>query len=232
MGQARRQHLTLLHTPKTRGGYSYQDRQDFGHHTFTYSVVGHAGDYRDAATVAKAEVLNQPLMAFVAADKHKGALGRSFSFVRSENDNVALRALKQAEKSDEYVVRFYETAGEQAQQAVVDFAADIVSAKELNGVEDEIGDVAVEGGKLKFEIGPFAMKTFKVKLAAPLQHQDRIVQPLSFGRQLRRQGSLFRGRAAARDDRFQGYPFRSGLSRGRERREVPSRYDRAARRQL
>lgn len=163
--------LTLLHTPKTRGGYSYQDRQDFGHHTFTYSVVGHAGDYRDDATVAKAEVLNQPLMAFVAADKHKGALGRSFSFVRSENDNVALRALKQAEKSDEYVVRFYETAGEQAQQAVVDFAADIVSAKELNGVEDEIGDVAVEGGKLKFEIGPFAMKTFKVKLAAPAAPQ-------------------------------------------------------------
>lgn len=72
--------LTLLHTPKTRGGYSYQDRQDFGHHTFTYSVVGHAGDYRDAATVAKAEVLNQPLMAFVAADKHKGALGRRLLF--------------------------------------------------------------------------------------------------------------------------------------------------------
>lgn len=43
---------------------------------------------------------------------------------------MALRALKQAEKSDEYVVRFYETTGEQAQQAVVDFAADIVSAKE------------------------------------------------------------------------------------------------------
>jgi len=27
--------LTLLHTPETRGGYAYQDHQDFGHHTFT-----------------------------------------------------------------------------------------------------------------------------------------------------------------------------------------------------
>ena len=159
--------LTLLHTPKTRGGYSYQNRQDFGHHRFTYSIVGHAGDYREGATVAKAEVLNQPIVAFTAADKHKGTLGRSFSFVRSENDNVALRALKQAEKSDEYVVRFYETSGRQAQQAVVDFAAAIVSAKELNGVEDEIGDASFEGGKLSFEIKPFGMKTFKVKLAAP-----------------------------------------------------------------
>ena len=158
--------LTLLHTPKTRGGYAYQDRQDFGHHTFTYSIVGHAGDYRDGATVMKAEVLNQPLQAFVAP-KSKGSLGRSFSFVRSENDNVALRALKRAEKSDEYVVRFYETTGREAQQAEVVFAADIVSAKELNGIEDEIGPAEATGNKLKFEVKPFGMKTFKVKLAAP-----------------------------------------------------------------
>lgn len=158
--------LTLLHTPKTKGGYAYQDKQDFGHHTFTYSIVGHAGDYRDGRTVMKAEVLNQPLTAFVVP-KGKGAFGRSFSFVRSENDNVALRALKQAEKSDEYVVRFYETTGLEAQNAVVSFASDIVSAKELNGVEDEIGDVRFDGRKLDFEIKPFGMKTFKVKLAAP-----------------------------------------------------------------
>ncbi len=158
--------LTLLHTPKTRGGYAYQDHQDFGHHTFTYAIVGHAGDYRDGGTVTKAEVLNQPLRAFVAP-KGKGSLGRSFSFVRSENDNVALRALKRAEKSDEYVVRFYETTGEQTQQTEVAFAADIVSAKELNGIEDEIGAAEFAGNKLKFAVKPFGMKTFKVKLAAP-----------------------------------------------------------------
>lgn len=158
--------LTLLHTPKTKGGYAYQDKQDLGHHTFTYSIVGHAGDYRDGRTVMKAEVLNQPLQAFVAS-KSKGPLGRSFSFAASLNDNVALRALKKAEKSDEYVVRFYETTGKQAQDAVVSFAANIVSAKELNGVEDEIGDVRFEGNKLNFAIKPFGMKTFKVKLAAP-----------------------------------------------------------------
>ena len=35
--------LTLLHTPETRGGYAYQDHQDFGHHTFTYSLMPHQG---------------------------------------------------------------------------------------------------------------------------------------------------------------------------------------------
>lgn len=166
--------LTLLHTPKTKGGYSYQDHQDFGHHTFTYSIVGHEGDFRNGGTVAKAEVLNQPLTAFVAP-KHKGSLGRSFSFAASENDFVAMRALKHAEDSDAYVVRFYETSGKEAQDAVVTFAGNIVSAKELNGVEDEIGDVAFSGNKLTFKIGPFAMKTFKVQLAAPAQRVAPIV---------------------------------------------------------
>lgn len=160
--------LTLLHTPKTKGGYAYQNRQDFGRHVFTYSIVGHEGDYRTGRTVQKAEVLNQPLKAFIAP-KHSGSLGKSFSFITSQNDHVALRALKQAEDSQEYVVRFYETSGLQPQQAVVRFAAEVVAAKELNGVEDEIGDVAYSGRELRFEIAPFGMKTFKVKLSAPVK---------------------------------------------------------------
>ena len=160
--------LTLLHTPGTKGGYAYQNRQDFGRHHFTYSILGHDGDYRAGGTVRKAEVLNQPLRAFVAP-KHDGALGRSFSFVASLSDNVALRALKQAEDSDEYVVRFYETSGQAPRQAVVRFAADIAGAKELNGNEDVTGDAAFEGRELRFEISPFGMKTFRVKLAAPAE---------------------------------------------------------------
>lgn len=158
--------LTLLHTPATKGGYAYQNKQDFGHHTFTYSIVGHAGDYRAGGAVRKAEVLNQPLRAFVAS-RHGGALGRSFSLASSQNPNVALRALKQAEDSDEYVVRFYETSGLESQQAVVGFAAQIVDARELNGVEDVVGNAEFSGRELRFEVGPFGMKTFRVKLARP-----------------------------------------------------------------
>lgn len=158
--------LTLLHTPSTRGGYSYQDRQDFGEHVFTYSITGHEGDYRKGDVTRKAEVLNQPLKAFVAP-KHKGPYGRSFSFVESLNSNVALRALKQAEDSDAYVVRFYETAGQGSQQAQVRFAADILEAKELNGNEEEIGAATASGNTLSFGIGSYGMKTFLVRLAKP-----------------------------------------------------------------
>lgn len=158
--------LTLLHTPSTRGGYSYQNRQDFGEHVFTYSITGHEGDYRKGDVTRKAEILNQPLKAFVAP-KHKGTYGRSFSFAESLKENVALRALKQAEDSDAYVVRFYETAGQGSQQAQVRFAADIVEAKELNGNEEEIGAATASGNTLSFEIGSYGMKTFLVRLAKP-----------------------------------------------------------------
>ena len=158
--------LTLLHTPQTRGGYSYQNKQDLGYHIFTYSIMGHNGNCHEGKTVQKAEIMNQPLTAFVAP-KHKGELGRSFSFASSNNDYVAMRALKQAEKSDEYIVRFYETKGKETQDAVISFGADIVYAKELNGVEDEIGNAGYNANKLSFSIKPFGMKTFKVKLADP-----------------------------------------------------------------
>ena len=158
--------LTLLHTPSTNGSYSYQSRQDFGRHHFTYSITGHPGDHRKGGIVRKAEMLNQPMQPFVVP-KHKGTYGRSFSFAQTLSENVALRALKQAEDSDAYVVRFYETSGLSAQKTGVRFASDILEAKELNGNEEEIGPASVSGNILEFEIGPYAMKTYLVRLARP-----------------------------------------------------------------
>lgn len=158
--------LTLLHTPKTKGSYTYQDKQDFGKHIFSYSIVGHTADYVKAGIVQKAELLNQQPKAFVAADKHAGNLGRAFSFVKNSNENVIVKTIKQAEKSDEYVIRLYETSGQSKQDATLSFPAQILSAKELNGIEDETGAAQFTGNDLKIEIKSFGIKTFKVKLAS------------------------------------------------------------------
>lgn len=158
--------LTLLHTPGVGGNFSYQGRQDFGHHVFTYSVYPHAGTYQKAGTVLKAEILGQPLRAFVTG-KHAGTLGKSFSFVTSDNSNVLVKALKKAEKSDEYVIRLYETAGTGKQEVTLDFPSTVLSAKELNGVEDEMGSLPASGHNVSFTMHPFGMKTIRVKLQAP-----------------------------------------------------------------
>lgn len=176
--------LTLLHTPETDRGYTYQNRQDYGHHCFVYSLVGHNGGLNKAVTVAKAETLNQPLKAF-STDKHKGSLGKEFSFVASDNANVIIKAVKKAENSDEYVVRVYEVGGVAAQKAALTFASDIVSANEADGTEKTIGNAAFNSNKLNVEIKPFSVKTYKVRLKGSA-HPESTLQyanvPLKFNR--------------------------------------------------
>lgn len=174
--------LTLLHTPKTGDHYPYQDRQDLGYHTFTYSLVGHSGNLDKALIAKKAEVLNQQVKAFTA-DKHPGTLGKAFSLASSNNDNVVIKALKKAESSDEYVVRVYETGGAAGQNAVLTFSGDILAACEADGTEKKIGNATFSNNQLQVSIQPNSIKTYKIKLAAkeqaPLKNEQL---PLAFNR--------------------------------------------------
>ena len=156
--------LTLLHTPKTRRSYAYQNRQDHGQHRFTYSIIAHKGDWREGGVAARAEALNQPVKAFTA-QKHPGSLGKTFSFAEVRGEGVALRALKKAEDGSGYVVRFYELQGREARNVSVRFPAAVVAAKELNGNEAPVGPATAAGDELRFDVGPWGIKTFLVQLA-------------------------------------------------------------------
>ena len=156
--------LTLLHTPKTNKGYTYQDRQDFGYHTFTYSLLPHQGELNKAEVVSKAEVLNQRLKAF-QTDKHKGEMGRTFSMVSSDNPNVIIKALKKTVDSDEYVVRVYDVAGQGIQSARLTFAGKLASVVETDGTEKEIAKADFSNNTFDVKVNPFSLKTYKIRLA-------------------------------------------------------------------
>lgn len=164
--------LSLLYSPKTGKSYAYQAQQDFGHHVFTYSIVGHSGQLDATKTVQRADLLNSPLRTFVSP-KHKGRLGREFSFVSADNPHVFVKALKRAEVSDEYVVHVYEMSGHSRQKAHIRFAADIVKAVEADGTERAIGAAAFQGRELQVEINPYSVKTYKVVLAKSKQFEGR-----------------------------------------------------------
>ena len=168
--------LTLLHTPKTKSNYAYQDRQDFGRHTFTYSLVGHTGALDVVRTRENAELLNQRIKAF-AVGKHRGELGKSYSLAFSDNRNVLIKALKKAESSDEYVVRVYEAGGKQAQKASIVFADNLVAAVEADGTEKTIGKAAFSGNRLEVSVNPNGIKTYKVRFASNKKVQT-VARPL------------------------------------------------------
>ena len=168
--------LTLLHTPKTKSNYAYQDRQDFGRHTFTYSLVGHTGALDVVRTRENAELLNQRIKAF-AVGKHRGELGKSYSLAFSDNRNVLIKALKKAESSDEYVVRVYEAGGKQAQKASIVFADNLVAAVEADGTEKTIGKATFSENRLEVSVNPNGIKTYKVRFASNKKVQT-VARPL------------------------------------------------------
>lgn len=158
--------LTLFHTPETGKFYDYQDHQDHGRHTFSYAVVGHNGDAAGADIPAKADAFNQPMAAF-AVPRHSGSLGKSWSFASSSNPAISIKAIKQAEDGDGYIVRIHETGGKDYTGASLTFGADITSAAEVNGIEEPKGDITFSGRELRLGDGKaFAPRTFRVKFAS------------------------------------------------------------------
>ena len=167
--------LTLIRTPGTRGGYEDQGTQDLGHHEFIYGVAGHEGGWRKAQTDWQGQRLNQPLVAF-ESPKHAGALGKAFSLVALNNSRVRVLAVKKAEQSDEMVVRLVELDGQKADNVRLTFAAPIVAAREVNGVESPVGAATIAGGELVTSFGAYQPRTFAVKLGAP---PTRVIAPIS-----------------------------------------------------
>jgi alpha-mannosidase len=165
--------LTLLRTPGSRGGYPDQATQDLGHHEFIYGISGHSRGWRDAQTDWLAHSLNDPLIAF-ETPKHKGALGREFSFLQVNNPRVRVLALKKAEETDEMVVRLVELDGVPQRDVRVSFAAAVTSARELNGQEQPVGAATVSDGALVTSLGAFQPRTFAVRLAAPPSMLPRV----------------------------------------------------------
>ena len=168
--------LTLVYTPGLGEGngrsYGDQTTQDWGHHRFVYGLASHAGDWRKEQSGWQALRLNQPLIAF-EAPKHAGVLGKQFSLLSVDNPHVRVMALKKAEESDEVVMRLVETDGKRADGVHIRFASRVAAAREIDGQERPIGNATRLHGDLLINLGPYAMRSFAIRLAAPPKSQTK-----------------------------------------------------------
>jgi alpha-mannosidase len=166
--------LTLLRTPGpvlNKDGtesYDYKDEihQDWGINDITYGVAGHSGDWRGGGTDWQALRLEQPLLAF-QCPAHGGALGKSLSTVQVGSPNVRLLALKKAEDNGELVARVVELNGQPQQGVTLSFAAPVVSAREVDGQEHDLGPAQVVDGKIVADFTPYQLHSYALTLAAP-----------------------------------------------------------------
>jgi alpha-mannosidase len=155
--------LTLIHTAKARA-YPYQSSNDLGHHRFAYAIAGHRGDWRDGRVPARAASLNQPLVAF-QTETHAGRLGPSISILAltDPENQVAVRALKKAEDSDEIVLRLQENYGRPA-RAQIKFGLPIKSVREINAAEEAVGPLPISNGNFVADLKPYQPRSFALRL--------------------------------------------------------------------
>lgn len=135
---------------------------EFGLNRYGYAIYSHKGA-AGTETQLNARFFNQPLVAFVS-DKHIGALGSEYSFGGISHNNVILRAMKKAENSDEIVVRFNEGNSVETKNVEFCLGNGVLSAREVNAMEDNIGVAEVRDGKLIFDIAPYEVKSFALTL--------------------------------------------------------------------
>jgi alpha-mannosidase len=155
--------LTLLRTPGTRGGYSDQGTQDWGHHDFLYGLASHAGDFRREQTDWQGYRLNQPLVAFQSPG-HDGPAGKVFSFMKVSSSRIRVLALKRAELGEEVIVRLVEMDGRPARGVRLRFIAPVTSAREVDGTETPVADACLEDGELAVDFSPFQVRTFALTI--------------------------------------------------------------------
>lgn len=157
--------LTLLRTPGVHGpDYSDQASQDWGRHEISYGIVGHRGAWRSESSYWQAYELEQPLFAFQTG-KHAGSNGAGMSLLSIRNPAVRMLALKQAEDSNEVIIRLVELKGEAQELVNIVFNKhSILAAREVNGQEYGEGQVSFSGNTLYAGFSPYEIKTFALTL--------------------------------------------------------------------
>ncbi|MFE5320839.1 alpha-mannosidase [Paenibacillus sp. NPDC056579] len=86
---------------------------DQGVQEFAYSLVPHKGSWQAAGIFRKAFELNVPLSSVIET-YHEGALPQRYEGIRVTSKRVIVSAFKKAEAGEGFILRCYETSGQEA----------------------------------------------------------------------------------------------------------------------
>ena len=130
-------------------------------HTFTYSLLPHNGDLYAAGVIQEAYKLNCPLEA-VTLGAQEGTLPSRYSLVSCNKENIIIETAKQAENSEDIIVRMYEAYDSKC-SATLTFGFDIAQAWLCDMLEQEEAELTAEGGSVTLPVKNFEIVTLKVR---------------------------------------------------------------------
>jgi len=151
--------LSLLRSPEWPDPHA-----DEGTHEFTYSLVPHAGGWREPGVVRAAYELNTPLRA-APAQNHTGTLPSVHSFVALEPENLVLTAMKQSEDGVDLILRFYESTGQKT-TARITLPPGVEEVWDANLMEQPGEKLPSDGKTVTVAVNPWEIKTLRLHLHA------------------------------------------------------------------
>ncbi len=133
---------------------------DRGHHSFTYSLYPHTGDFKSGKTIEEGYKLNMPLEASIIG-KQDGTLSDSYSLVSCNNENIVVETIKKAEDNDDIIVRFYDSYNRKS-TAELDFGFDFKKAYICNMLEENECEIPHEGRLINVPVKNFEIVTLRI----------------------------------------------------------------------
>ncbi len=146
-----------------RSSFSPDPVPNPGLHHWKYSIVPHAGDWKQAQITQKAADFNQPLLAATVPFDAKGSAPLQYSALSIADANVVPTCLKRGEDGGDLIVRMYEATGK-ATQTGISLNVPVSQASWVNFLEDNLGSAEIANGAVKTPLRGFEIKTVKLTL--------------------------------------------------------------------
>jgi alpha-mannosidase len=156
------------------GGYEPGVSSDLGLElgkelNFDYALVPHVGEWKEAGIYRAGLEFNRPLIARKLAT-HTGALPKRWAWLEVSPSNVVTSAIKPG-RDGSMVLRVYEASGQPTPGVIIKVGAEVASAHEADLMEDDGSSLPIRDNSLQFDLGPYQIKTFKLKLQ-PLKEKQ------------------------------------------------------------
>ncbi len=160
--------LTLLRSPNWPCPHS-----DRGDHKFTYRLVPHQGDWRDANIVRLAQELNNPIVLQDLQSIQNWSIQaksptKSQSFLQVSTPNTILSAFKRSQDQTGWIMRFYEAQGETT-ETDIQISSNLLQIEniwECDLMENKntlLSLIADTSNLLRITFQPYEIKTFLCK---------------------------------------------------------------------
>jgi len=165
--------LTLIKSP-----ISPDETADLGTHEFTYALYPHLGNLVGSYVQTRAAEFNSPVGCYEIPGA-EGGYFVEFSLLKVDalspqlmdedpSLHIIVDTVKKAEDSKDLILRVYENNNRALKDAVIqlDSCVRFTEAVETNLMEEPLADqnVKISGQSIIFDIKPFEIKTFRLKL--------------------------------------------------------------------